>query len=241
MNRLFATIVAVAMWFMGQKSIPDVKPPLEILLRCAEYSELSYCDPEVFRKSVDDNVKFYDGNPDEDTQAYSWLCKEDAVVYLVFRGTNSTSDIMADMQINTSPWSEHDTARRVHHGFYDQFHAIDKVLGRDVESYVKEAKKIICTGHSLGGALATIAAAHFAEKYTDVPVCCYTFGSPRVGNRMFADMFHTMVHEHWRVYNECDPVPMLPPMCNFQHTATGFCCGIGTHTMDMYIKNLKKS
>ena len=48
------------------------------------------------------------------------------------------------------------------------------------------------TGHSLGGALATIFAYECAElKMGEVVV--YTYGSPRVGNAAFVESFHRLV------------------------------------------------
>ena len=49
-------------------------------------------------------------------------------------------------------------------------------------------------GHSLGGALAQLAAhdiqTEFKQQYPQLWVSCYTLGGPRVGNRAFADTFH---------------------------------------------------
>ena len=42
------------------------------------------------------------------------------------------------------------------------------------------------TGHSLGGALAVMAAAHLHNKYSLVENL-YTLGQPRVGNDKFAE------------------------------------------------------
>ena len=50
-----------------------------------------------------------------------------------------------------------------------------------------------CAGHSLGGALAQLAAhdvqTEFKRAHPRLWVSCYTLGSPRVGNRAFADTF----------------------------------------------------
>lgn len=51
-------------------------------------------------------------------------------------------------------------------------------------------------GHSLGGALATLAAHEFrtvALSYgVDRDLACYTFGAPRVGNHAFAREFNNV-------------------------------------------------
>jgi len=50
--------------------------------------------------------------------------------------------------------------------------------------------KIMCSGHSLGAAQATIAALDFYAAglaSASLPIHLYTFGSPRIGNQEFAD------------------------------------------------------
>jgi triacylglycerol lipase len=62
------------------------------------------------------------------------------------------------------------------------------------------------TGHSLGGALATLAAARFASAWDDVRVC--TFGAPRVGCPDFAAGYRPRLH---RIEHAEDLVCHLPP------------------------------
>lgn len=47
--------------------------------------------------------------------------------------------------------------------------------------------RVLCCGHSLGGALATLASAWASYEYPDADVRCVTLGSPRVGNPAFVD------------------------------------------------------
>lgn len=65
-------------------------------------------------------------------------------------------------------------------------------------------KPWVFTGHSLGAALATVAAAAFK------PAHCITFGGPRVGNKAFADIA-TDACEFHRWVNKGDWCPRLPP------------------------------
>ena len=48
------------------------------------------------------------------------------------------------------------------------------------------SKAADCSGHSLGGALATLAAYEIAKTCPEIYVACYTFGAPRTGNHAFA-------------------------------------------------------
>jgi hypothetical protein len=73
--------------------------------------------------------------------------------------------------------------------------------------------QIYVTGHSLGGALATLAIpdilqnTHFKDPQQ---ITLYTFASPRCGDRKFAISFQNTGVQHWRIANTEDFVTMLP-------------------------------
>ena len=73
---------------------------------------------------------------------------------------------------------------------------------------------ILVTGHSLGGALATLAALHLKGKLSNFKNAFhfYTFGSPRVGNFFFSNHLNTVFSNgaYSRVTHYDDPVPHLP-------------------------------
>ncbi len=71
--------------------------------------------------------------------------------------------------------------------------------------------KITIFGYSLGACLATHARVHFWELGIPVDVF-YTFGSPRVGDSLFADFFNSIIHPGFkaRVTFRHDPFPHLP-------------------------------
>jgi predicted lipase len=52
--------------------------------------------------------------------------------------------------------------------------------------------QVYCTGHSLGGAVASLAAFDIARELNISPqrIKLYTFGCPRLGNRAFVDEFN---------------------------------------------------
>ena len=57
-------------------------------------------------------------------------------------------------------------------------------------------------GHSLGGALATLAAHDLQAEFRFPRLHCYTFGAPRTGNHAFAAQTSRMVPETWHVIND---------------------------------------
>ncbi len=78
-------------------------------------------------------------------------------------------------------------------------------------------------GHSRGGAFAVLAGLHALTQFL-LPVCVYTFGSPRVGDRDFARAYNTVFHQggsvHWRFECQGDPVPVFPFVMQAMHTGS---------------------
>jgi len=71
-------------------------------------------------------------------------------------------------------------------------------------------------GHSLGGALATLAAMDIKLNVPGKSVSCYTFGSPKVGDSAFAGAYNKLVPDTHRFVNDTDLVPKIPPF-GYEH------------------------
>jgi triacylglycerol lipase len=67
------------------------------------------------------------------------------------------------------------------------------------------------TGHSLGAALATLLALEVTESGAFATPEVITFASPLVGDPQFARTYNTEVPNTWRLANELDLVPKMPP------------------------------
>lgn len=120
------------------------------------------------------------------TQALLGRWNDDVVV--AFRGTEQNlTDWWTDLngQLVTSSAD----AGQVHRGFRD---ALDSVYARvrqfvrDVQ--VKDKSRLFICGHSLGGALAQLAARRLAKE-TNLPKVrgVFTYGAPRVGDQVYVD------------------------------------------------------
>ena len=74
------------------------------------------------------------------------------------------------------------------------------------------------TGHSLGGALASVCAVHLYQKGVHLD-SVVTFGSPRTGNPSFAQWYDRVVYNFtryaFRVTHYRDPIIHLPPINYF--------------------------
>lgn len=127
--------------------------------------------------------------------------------FVTLRGTASLFDALTDL--NAGVKVSH-TGAMVHQGFYYTF---DSLLP-ELKGFMQKcgsAHTIHCMGHSLGGALATLAA-DWINKNSSATVKLYTFGSPRVGLNYFAERATTNigVENIFRTYHRTDPVPMVP-------------------------------
>ncbi|MDP6442228.1 MAG: lipase family protein [Pirellulaceae bacterium] len=155
-----------------------------------------------------------------DTQGFVAAGEHAAV--LAFRGTesNSLADWVtdADLTLVDGP-----LGGRVHEGFYDALSHVWRTIDDAVAGLATD-KPLWITGHSLGGALAVLAAARWLDA--DRPLAgLYTFGQPRVGDATFARNFNfAMKTTAFRVVNDNDLVTRMPPRSlGYSHTATFLC------------------
>lgn len=102
----------------------------------------------------------------------------------------------------------------VHTGFVEAYSSVRDAVLQAAKNAAQ--KQIVCVGHSLGGALATLAALDIKLNVPGKQVSCYTFGSPRVGNTEFAALYNKQVPDTHRFVNDKDMVPTIPPL-GFKH------------------------
>jgi len=147
----------------------------------------------------------------------------DETLVIVFRGSDGKKDWIDNLKIwkkdirKTRPYSGARPDIKVHQGFIEQYKTIRKVIRQIVESYPNQ-KEIIITGHSLGGALATLSAVDIKYNYPEKSVLCITFGSPRVGNKAFTRSFIKRVPRSFRFVCGDDLVCKVPmPVLGFKH------------------------
>lgn len=138
---------------------------------------------------------------------------------VVFRGTQNNADWRSNAVIAMEPGPAGST---VHVGFNGIYKSLRDALGREIAAARPDAVHFV--GHSLGGALASLAAMDFIAG-GQVPGYLYTFGAPRVGALGSASVLNRNlpVGSVKRVYALSDPVPMLPlfPFFHFGPGSTG--------------------
>ena len=135
--------------------------------------------------------------------ARSLLVIAPKLTILAFRGTSDFDDWRLDLSARRVPLPG-SPGLRVHEGFLSAFESDRAAVTAALRSARRDGVPVYITGHSLGGALAQLAAATFDG---DELAACYTFGSPRVGTLAFDELVKT---PHYRVVNAWDIVPGVP-------------------------------
>jgi triacylglycerol lipase len=155
------------------------------------------------------------------TSAKGYIARCNGIAILAFSGTEPTS--LADWIVD---FSIHQNADGVHDGFEQGFRAVETELVSELgPGGAYGDAPILITGHSLGGALAGVAALRFVTKSgiaNQRILGVYTYGMPRVGDVNFASDYGTAgLHERtYRFVDGDDIVPQIPPSQNpftFRH------------------------
>ncbi|MGP1384794.1 MAG: lipase family protein [Thainema sp.] len=162
--------------------------------------------------------QFFDSR-DRDTQAFAF--RIDHRIILAFRGTQQLRDWLTNadvVQANLQSFGNLDAIKlgQVHNGFQSGWRSIYRQVSKTLQKWCEAEPgtnmEVWVTGHSLGGALATLAATSLKEQ--GIPVTkLYTFGQPRTGNGIFLDYFNTSLgfkEQAFRFVNNTDIVPRVP-------------------------------
>ena len=215
-------------YFQERDIIPIQASPIHTAWWLAESSLLAYDAPDVIKwvlRAI--GAKHFQFFSWETTQVAVFVIEEICIV--TFRGTEwggkkGFTDLMSDLQFEMVPFLGSKNNAHVHRGFLEAFEeTLDP--GTGLTSYVDslwrsgDAKQVLFTGHSLGGALATVASAFHRGRYETPGIVnekktaqaktpLFTFGAPRTGN---PDFISLLPEETYRFVTKGDPIPYLPP------------------------------
>ena len=183
----------------------------------SEAATLVYADEDFvrvrFRKAGMNQVVFF--NKDS-TQCF--VASNDEFALVVFRGSEIwkkrekfdpakvLADLMTDVDIRLVKWER---GGKVHRGFKTALDEVWDDLAIYIDKLHRKGLKIWFGGHSLGAALATLAA-----DRCPYAAGVYTIGSPRVGDSNFRDQYHVQAY---RIVNNSDIVAKVPPQGFYRH------------------------
>ncbi|MGD1860897.1 MAG: Mbeg1-like protein [Leptolyngbyaceae cyanobacterium] len=150
-----------------------------------------------------------------DTQAAVLYVSNPQTLYVVFRGSEKGLDWINNFQMRQRIYpygDESETDVRFHQGFMNAYLAVRDPLLDLVKTFPKVP--VIATGHSLGGAIATIAALDIQYNITQhdeqQSIAVYSFGAPRVGNAALVNSFRQRVPQSYRFIYGWDVVTRVP-------------------------------
>jgi len=132
-----------------------------------------------------------------------FVASNDKVVVISFRGTANIEDWLSDA--DASQVQDSNYGGLVHAGFAQAMNTIWPLMQSKLPSAIG-SRRLWVTGHSLGAALATLAALRLKNENVAVSAV-YTYGSPRVGNPDFYSVYSL---SNYRFVNNNDIVPHVP-------------------------------
>ncbi|TAQ83441.1 hypothetical protein B7494_g8232 [Chlorociboria aeruginascens] len=180
-----------------------------------------------------ENLKFYAHASEQ--EGYITLDSVREVIVLSLRGTYSLENYIEDIEFLFVPCDDLVAGCLAEAGFYGNFLSIYSLVLPTIEDLTSRypSYKLIITGHSLGAAVATLAAGYLREA--GYPCDLYTYGSPRVGNDILADFVTAQQGVTARTTHLDDPVPRLPPLLlGYRHTSPEYWLADGTATTTDY-------
>ncbi|KAL4956506.1 Alpha/Beta hydrolase protein [Aspergillus filifer] len=207
---------------------------MDTLTLYAQYAAASYCTPNI--DSVGDAVacaegncpnveaaetttlaEFYEENEFGDVAGFLAADTTNQLLVLSFRGSRTIDTWVANLDFGLEAVDDLCAGCEAHGGFWKAWNVVAESLtsGLDAALATYPDYTIVFTGHSFGGALATLGATHLRKAGYAIEL--YPYGSPRVGNEALAQ-YITDQGSNYRVTHTNDIVPRLPPMAfGFSH------------------------
>ena len=150
----------------------------------------------------------------ESTDAELYLTLIDDTAYVVCRGTDSAGEWIQNFMWDMVPFSSEHRERsdaKIHTGFMLQYVSVKNEVFDELDILTKmdACKKVLFTGHSLGGANASILAYGYAPTCT-LPIEVISFGGPRFCNSALRDIYENDIVNTTRVVNDLDGVTLAP-------------------------------
>ncbi|KAH8710197.1 Alpha/Beta hydrolase protein [Phaeosphaeriaceae sp. PMI808] len=144
-----------------------------------------------------------------DVTGYVAVDHTNKMIVVAFRGSTSIDAWRTNFEFDTTD-TDICSGCTAHRGFWSSW-----IDARDrVTPAVKQASttnpsyRIAVVGHSLGGAIASLAAAQLRNY--GLSVSLYNFGSPRIGGTKISDYISSQPGGNFRITHWNDPVPKLP-------------------------------
>uniref|UniRef100_A0A914C6X8 Fungal lipase-like domain-containing protein n=1 Tax=Acrobeloides nanus TaxID=290746 RepID=A0A914C6X8_9BILA len=153
-------------------------------------------------------------NENNECQMLVAVSTQSSTIVLAFRGTIGASQFLNELKSGYDMSIVFDGAPRVNSYFYKSMLKLwDSVIKDIVTNPGYSGYRIIITGHSLGGALASLTAYQIRYNVSNTSpdqIHLVTFGEPRTGDYIYANNLRNYINYIFRVVHGSDPIPHLP-------------------------------
>ena len=165
--------------------------------------------------------------------------------FVAIRGTQTQTEWLQNLDFDTTGYRPVPDFGDVHMGWMGLYETMRVNLAANLPAACAGCDQLIVTGHSLGAALAVLAAPDIAKNIPVVPEPkLTTFGGPRPGLHDFVVPFNLLIDSCFRVVNLFDIVPHLPlalPGLPYEHVGMQIAVNSGgsidqthRHSLDAY-------
>lgn len=154
-----------------------------------------------------------------------FVARRKTKAYIIFRGTQTSTEWINNLNAKLMPLFLNDHGN-VHDGFLTLYLNVrEQIL--DAAEALPGKRPIFIAGHSLGAALAALAACDLESTLALKIASLYTFGSPRIGDNNFVAAFNrSFARKSFRIANSSDMVTEVP----FPTRFAGFFGAYFSHT-----------
>ena len=178
-------------------------------LKLCDISKIALLD--LSKNSPSGKVHTFIDDKVSDIQVGITINDIDKRICVVFRGSESIKDWCHNMNMRKIDIKDN---IKVHKGLYNQLYnngVYDKLLLEVKELLIKNHEhSLYLTGHSLGGALATLCGFMFSQELKN-KITVISFSSPRVGNLEWMKAFEKQDNLiHYRITNDRDIITVVP-------------------------------
>ncbi len=173
------------------------------------------------------NYVYYDNdniisNKEYDTQLLITINNNS--LYICFRGSSSLKDWIVNLDLNLTKCTKNNKSYKIHNGFNNQYTSVKNDIINKISHLLNiyNINNIVITGHSLGGAIATVCSLDLIDNplLFNKTVYCVTFGCPRVGNKDFINLYNSYDIKTHRIVTKGDPIVKLPFNGNYRHVCS---------------------
>jgi len=225
-------VVGQKFLFDGPRSLTEIDPNYKSqgnvsqdeLIRYNSHAAAAYCSKQLTDLSCSECKKFKDDvvfqkvlrDDVANTLAFVTTHSKRKEIVVTFRGSFNIMNALIDLATIAIPSPRIPKGVKVHAGLYAAslffYPKITPILDKQLATFPEYG--VVITGHSLGGAMASLTTFILAQddKLPKNPTSLITYGQPRVGNKAFVDYMNRLPIRMARVVSKADIITHVPPV-----------------------------